>query len=50
MHFLTEPPLRQDTKARVDQQQPDQQVLVNRWPTGLALEIGRMGAGATQID
>src|SRR6056297_261084 len=50
MHLLAEPPLRPDAKAIADQQHPDQQLGIDRWPPRVTVEIRKMGTNAAQVD
>src|SRR5690242_5584288 len=38
VHLLAEPPLRADAEAVADDQHPDQQLRIDRWPPRLAVE------------
>jgi len=48
--LLTEPPLGPDAKTIPDQQHPDQQLGIDGRATGVAVELGQMGADAAQVD
>jgi len=50
MHFLAEATLGPDSKAIPDQEHTDQQLGINRWAAGMAVEFCQMGTDAAQID
>ena len=49
MHLFTKPPFGPDAEA-ITQQHSDQQLRLNGWPTGVALEIFQIGVDSIQID
>ncbi|KZX95319.1 hypothetical protein A3722_18740 [Sulfitobacter sp. HI0027] len=50
MHLFAEPSLRTNAEAIADQQHPDQQLGIDRRAAGMAVEIRKVGADATQVD
>src|SRR6056297_1243968 len=50
MHLFTQPALGPDAEAIPDQQHPDQQLGIERRAACVAVETGKIGADAAQID
>ena len=50
MHLFAQPSLRADAEAIADQQHPDQQFRIDRWTTGVAVEIREMRSNAAQFN
>src|SRR6056297_2148672 len=50
MDLFAQPPFRPDAEAIANQQHPDQQFGIDRRAAGMAVETGKMGADAAQID
>src|SRR6056297_4023923 len=50
MHLFTQPALGPDAEAIPDQQHPDQQFRIDRRAACVAVETGKIGADAAQID
>lgn len=50
VHLFAVPPLRPDAETITNQQHPDRQLRVDRGTARVAVEVGKMGADAGQID
>lgn len=50
MHLLAQPPLRPDAEAIAHQQHPDEELGIDGRPSGVAVEIGKVGADPGQVD
>jgi hypothetical protein len=48
--LLTEPPLRTNAKAIANQQHPDHEFGIDRWPPNVAVEPGELAPEITQLD
>lgn len=49
MHLLAQPPLGADAHAIANDQHPDHQLRIDRWPTRIAIEWAQMLAQITEV-
>jgi hypothetical protein len=50
LHFLAQPAFRADAHAITDDQHPNHQLRIDRWPTCLTVVAPQMVADGTEID